>query len=413
MLPGAAACGGKPNTGGGGSSPDSGTTEGPTDVVSAKDISAGGAGSESETSIAVAPSGVIAVAWINVGTKPSIGYTFSTDRGKTWLPPAVASPSDALNYADPTVVPGSDGSFYLAFVGYDAAFAMGRVMLARAAPQATKFDAPVLVSPAGNTGPFDKPVIAITKSQAVLVSYTDYSSASIVVARSINAATFTHTVAVKTDIGSLAMACPDPTGGRVWLTYQGLGHVGITWSDDDAVTFPAANHSTANLKAESLVLSTESPSCVGEGQDLWVAYGLSVDAVDPAKVDPKDYALRVAHSVDGGRTFAAHVDAAAAKYVLEPTLALEPGGALDLAYYAGKADNDPEASWRFVRSVDGGHSFGAAVVLETPLTLDVHLATSTWIGDYGGLAFAGGRLYSTYVDNASGRSHISFWSGVP
>jgi hypothetical protein len=337
------------------------------------------------------------------------------DGGKTWLPPAVASPNDALDYADPTVVVGSDGSFYLSFVGYDAAFSMGNVMFAHAAPGATTFDAPVLVTPPSNMGPFDKPYIAITKSQAVLVSYTDFSSASIVVARSTDAKSFTRTVGVQADAGTLAMPCPDPAGGRVWLTYHGLGHIGLTWSDDDGLTFPAANLSTPSPQGDSVDLSSESPACIGKGNDVWVVYGLSHDTVDPTKFDPKDYSLRLAHSSDGGMTFATPVDAGdttAAMYLMEPSLALEPGGAIDLAYYAGNADKDPMASWRFARSTDGGKSFGPSAVLEKPLTLDVQLATSTWIGDYAGLAYAGGRLYSTYVDNASGTSHISFWSNA-
>jgi hypothetical protein len=393
----------------------SSSTGGPTAIITAKDISATGVGSESETSVAATPNGIVAATWINVGTKPSIGYAFSTDGGKTWLPPAVASPNDTLKYADPTVVVGSDGSFYVSFVGYDDAFSMGNVMLAHASPGATTFDAPVLVSPAGNMGPFDKPYIAITKSQAVLVSYTDFSSASIVVARSTDAKTFTRTVGVQADAGTLAMPCPDPDGGRVWLTYHGLGHIGLTWSDDDGLSFPAANISTPSAPGDSTALSSESPACIGKGNDVWVVYGLSNDTVDPSKFDPKDYSLRLAHSSDKGMTFAMPVDAGdatAAMYLMEPSLVLEPGGAIDLAYYAGNADKDPMASWRSARSTDHGQSFGPSEVLEKPLILDVQLATSTWIGDYAGLAYAGGRLYSTYVDNASGTSHISFWSNA-
>jgi hypothetical protein len=421
LLSSAACTGGAKSAGNGGSASSSSqssssSTGGPTSVITAKDVSASGVGSESETSVAATPNGIVCAAWINVGTKPSIGYTFSTDGGKTWLPPAVASPSDALKYADPTVVVGSDGSFYLSFVGYDDAFSMGNVMLAHAAPGATTFDAPVLVTPPGSSGPFDKPYIAITKNQAVLVSYTDFSSTSIVVARSTDAKSFTRTVGVQADAGTLAMPCPDPDGGRVWLTYHGLGHIGLTWSDDDGLSFPAANLSTPSPLADSVDLSSESPACIGKGNDVWVVYGLSHDTVDPSKFDPKDYSLRLAHSSDGGMTFATPVDAGdanAATYLMEPSLALEPGGAIDLAYYAGGADSDPMASWRFARSMDGGQSFGPSAVLEKPLILDVQLATSTWIGDYAGLAYAGGRLYSTYVDNASGTSHISFWSAVP
>ena len=423
-------CGGNASSGAGGATASSSATGTPTSsshtVVAATvtasssgtggmpagvDISNGSPGvGQSETSVASAPGGIVAAAWINDDV-PSIGYAFSTDDGQTWTAPTVASPTDALAYGDPTLVTGGDGSIYLAYTGFDLGFTMGKVYVQRAAPMATTFDAPVLVTPATDVGPFDKPVIAITKNNALLVSYTDYTQGTMVVARSPNGTAWTHTPAAANEpSATYATACPDPGGGRVWLVYFTPTYVGLTWSDDDGLSFPTANRTVVS-DATEIDIAAEDPVCVGKGQDVWIAYGRSHDMVNTTSFNVKDYTIRLAHSSDGGATIAARIDAGdskAAPYFMEPALVEDDAGALELAYYAGQSDADPTSSWRYARSTDGGQTFATSVTIASPLILGDARNAPTWIGDYSGLTVRGTHLYTTFADNLSGNAKVSF-----
>src|SRR5262245_12023528 len=116
-----AACGDSdPGTGGGGASSSSSSTGGmmPAPAFTTADISIAPDGYiEAESSVAAAPGGIVAAAWIGATQSGAlrIGYTFSTDQGMTWAPPAVASAGEiGFGYGDPTLVTAADGSIYLA-----------------------------------------------------------------------------------------------------------------------------------------------------------------------------------------------------------------------------------------------------------------------------------------------------------
>lgn len=118
-----------------------------------------------------------------------------------------------------------------------------------------------------------------------------------------------------------------------------------------------------------------------------------------------------AHSGDGGATIDyranAH-DAAAAKLFMHPQIARETGGALHLVYYAGQADNDTAGSFRRSSSPDGGHTWQPSAVVRQPVNYLSDRASPQWLGDYVGVAWSGGNLYTTYVDNLPVYSHVAF-----
>ncbi len=377
------------------------------------DISLSQGGFQAESSVAATKGGVVAATWITLTQAAvGIGYSFSTDGGKTWLAPAGIPPINGFFYGDPTVVAGDDGSFYLAFCAVNKGFTAGHVYVAKAAPGATTFGTPVQVSDPADPGPYDKPVIAITKSQAILVSYTHVATGHVVVGRSADgAASFTRTEAVSNvPYGALATPCADPDGGRVWLTFIGNKRIDLRWSDDDGATFPQTNATRVSPTTE-LDVSTDDPVCVGRGSEVWVAYSRSHDIVDSASFNWKDYALRLAHSSDGGATIDSRTDvfdAASGTFFMEPALVLEPNNALDLTYYTGNVGDDPAGTFRLARSTDGGQTFLPTTVIEQPVTFALNRNGKTWLGDYSGFVAFDGRLYTTYADNASGSSHVSF-----
>ena len=110
---------------------------------------------------------------------------------------------------------------------------------------------------------------------------------------------------------------------------------------------------------------------------------------------------------DGGQSIDSRVDVgdlSAGKYYLLSRLAREDSGALDITYYAGSGDGDDQASYRWGRSTDGGKTF-PTTVLRCPVVFEQSRVTSKFLGDYMGLVWQGGRLYSAFVDN-SAASHI-------
>jgi hypothetical protein len=415
----AVGCGGDEGTGGSGgtgtttSSSSTGVPVEPAFSVQSVSASAGHR-QETEATVAISKDGVVAAAWIGQTTKGGldIGYTLSQDRGHTWSAPAVASPGGTDLYGDPTLVATADGGFYLAFLSFDAGFTQGAIWVAHAAPGATAFDPAVRVTPANEPGPYDKPIVALTESQAVLVSYTNTSNGALDLARSTDGATFTRTHVIPTSAVSLPYVCSDVGGQHVWIVYHLGSTIQMRWSDDDGVTFPAANRTVVSLNNE-LDISTDDTICVGKGDEVWIGYSRSKDMTNSSNFLWKDYVLRLAHSADGGHTIDRRADvndASASMFTMEPALALEADGSIDLAYLAGNAENDPMGSLRVGRSTDGGQSFAPSTALYSPVTFGLSRTAPNWVGDYFGFVWDGGRVLSAFADNQSGTSHVSFAS---
>jgi len=125
----------------------------------------------------------------------------------------------------------------------------------------------------------------------------------------------------------------------------------------------------------------------------------------------KLYAVRLAHSADGGQSIASRVDAhdpAAAKFFQHPQLAREPGGGLDLSYYAGDFDKDMAGTFRRSRADGPASPFMPSTVVQTPVDFLTARGDPQWLGDYTGIFAQGGELYLSYAVNDSGISHIAF-----
>jgi hypothetical protein len=376
---------------------------------------------EAETSVAVASSGVVAAAWIAVpmgGQDTWIGTSFSTDGGATWSPPGAAHSPGGRAATDPTLVTDASGAFYLAWLGYKPgpnAPSDMHLYVAKADAGATSFGAPVEASdPKVLSAAYDKPWLVRTEKGTLLVTYSSQTSGfDLLAARSADGGATWKVAIIASDPSSkvfrnLAFVCTGAGGARLHVAFAQLGPAGaeihVMASDDDGVTWTGDTRvSTAGEQ-----VAFDDPTCVAAGNDLWIAYSLTKDG---SVMDAKDSMIRLAHSSDGGMSIADRTDvgdAAAGAFFLHPTLGREASGALDLVYYVASADGDKEGAYRRSRAVTPGGPFGPSIVVAHPVTFQSKRQMVDWLGDYTGLFLQGGDLYTTYVDNSSGASHVAF-----
>jgi hypothetical protein len=93
---------------------------------------------------------------------------------------------------------------------------------------------------------------------------------------------------------------------------------------------------------------------------------------------------------------------------LYPEIVGEAEGAVDITYYAGAGTGDTSGSYRHARA-ENGKDFAASTVVSAPLMFSAARAAPTWLGDYVGLTWQGGSVYTAFGDNASGTAHIAFY----
>jgi hypothetical protein len=373
---------------------------------------------ESETSVAVGPDDVVAVAWIGLqpGGQSTNGYRFSADGGRTWGAVSSLDSPGARVASDPVLAFDAKGATWMSWVGYHVDQQGGpfdmHVYAASAPAGTTAFGAPIDVSEPGGAPQYDKPWITVTSKGTVLVTYAKTSTGGIFVSRSTDGgATWTRSMIVE-DGGFRNLVYPCTTSSRVYVTYHAGGGIGLRWSDDDGATWPDANKTAVAEQGEQPAF--DDPTCVAEGDEIWIAYGLSNDPFSEATA-AKLSSIRLAHSADGGKTIdrrSEAKDAAAAPFAMHPALAREDGGALDLVYYAGAKDGDTAGSYRLARSTDGGETWAPSAVLAAPITFLQARGDKKWLGDYTGVAWKGGALYTSFADNSGEASHVAFARAV-
>jgi photosystem II stability/assembly factor-like uncharacterized protein len=308
--------------------------------------------------------------------------------------------------SDPSIVAAPDGTFYVVWDGANDT----NIWIATAPTGTYTFGAPNLVAGPDAVG-LDKPWLAQTASGALIVTYTLENSFTVVSKRSTDHG---KTWSAATPFGSTsveqAFICPSAAGTTINGIAMGsdrLVHLltstddGQTWSHDISVS-TGADRTAYNA-----------PSCVANGSDVYVVYARS-KVQPPQGTLPASYAIRVAHSGDSGASIDARVDvqdvSSGAAVFLNPFIARETSGALDVAYFAGTAVNDSSAKYVVVRSTDGGSTWGSASTIGAPVTLNLATLTDSWLGDYQAMTTTGGTLFVTFADNSSGHSHVSFFS---
>jgi hypothetical protein len=236
------------------------------------------------------------------------------------------------------------------------------------------------------------------------------SITSIVAARSPDGSSFVRSVvATSPRFIDFEYPCPSATSDRFYVTHGGAAGVQLRWSDDNGATWPAAN--VTAVFTDALVFGD--PKCATAGDEVWVVdgthtlpFGMTAESFPPLD------GIRVAHSPDRGQTIdrvAQAADSAAAMLFQRPVLVAEPSGALDLMYYAGQSDGDANGTYRWSRSSDHGATFAPSVVVHGPVDFLTSRASTQWIGDYTGIAWSQGAIFTTYADNSSPSAHIAFY----
>lgn len=405
--------------GSGGGNPFYGGSGGASGAADRPISYASGSYLDAETHLARASTGVIAAAWIASGGKSRIGASFSTDDGKTWTKPALLAADEGRQSTDPALIASPDGSLWITWEGFvpvpDKGGSEAQIYVARAAPGETSFGPTVLVSDPADAS-LDKPWITVTPQGTLLVTYTSISSG----------ATSRITAAVSQDGGktferfvasgensayrNLAFPCVSRTTGRTWITYHESSAIRLRYTDDGGLTWGGDLKVSEPKEPFAFV----DPTCVGDGNDVWIAYGLAASPKMGSDATQLLTQIRLARSKDGGDTIAERLSVQDGDfpYFINPQLASSAPGVLDLVYYAGTSEGDVNGSYRHARSTDGA-TFAKSTAVRERVLFTGDRGSSRWLGDYTGLIGDGGKVYGVFVDNSTGYADVRFFSKLP
>lgn len=381
---------------------------------------------QAETSVIAGPNGTVAVAWIDVDAQSNsnIGYTFSTDDGATFAPPSLIFTPGNRVASDPVLAVDPAGNIYVTWVGFKVSFngtpSSMRIYVSIAPAGSTAFGDPIQVSPLNDDEAlYDKPWITVTNKGTIVVTYQRDAMPSefgLVATRSTDGGkSWQQSFIVDEPDGSvfrnLAFPCAPKTGDHLWATFLAFDNFGLkaklARSDDDGATWQP--EITVSQPNESVAF--DDPNCIAEGEQVWVSYGLSKDPLDQmAGETQKLSSIQLAYSSDGGQSIQWHMevaDTAASPFFMHPQMALEDGLAADFVYYAGTMDQDDNGSFRRSR-VSLGVGITPSSVVEQPVTYLQARGDPRWLGDYVGVHWRAGQLYTSYVVNAIGVAQIAF-----
>jgi len=369
-------------------------------------------------SLAITPDGTVAVAWTSKRpNKPSvIGVRLSRDSGATWESmQAIAAPEDR-SATDPVLASDSSGNVYMAWLGWhesDGGPVDSHVYVARADAASGTFAAPVEVTDKMRPGTgVSRPWVAVTGSGNVLVTwaFASPSGDGVGIAQSTDGAKWTKGVVIeRIDLHTKSpFICTSPHGERAWVVYlDSEAGVRVRASDDGGLTWSPARVATVSAFDDRALVAQQSPVCVGEGEEVTVAYARSRVAND-AGAQTAASSVVVARSADGGRSFDARKTYDAGPIlVMYPQLAREGDGSLDLAFYASGAT--PEAgALRWVRAAEEKAVLSASKVVRDHFRFASTREESAWPGSSFGWAWRDGSLFAASIDNSGEQPHVVF-----
>jgi hypothetical protein len=377
---------------------------------------------QGETRLAVAPDGTVAAAWISsTGSDAIIQYAFSPDSGQTWEAVSAVETHTGEFASDPDITVDVSGNFYLSWLSLklNSTFTPAHLYVARAPAGVRAFMPGVEATDPTLQTTYDHPKITVTRDGtlvAVVLRLDAGDNGRGVVATSTDGMNWTQSTFLPADptrFSNFFYPCaPRLAGDRLFMTYfneDGAGtEIELIFSDDGGATWSVPL--TVSNPSDDPVAATD-PVCVTEGNDVWISYGVSPIPPDTTQENlALVTGIRVAHSPDRGASIDMRIDAtdtAAGAYSVLPQLALEEdSGALDLVYYAGQMSPDAAGSFRHARATAGSFAPSAAIV--APLTFTTDRASPMWLGDYVGLTYRSGAVFTAFADNASGTSRIGF-----
>ena len=395
---------------------------------------------DAETELAVDPvSQHVMVAWIAVnqdGTS-TIAVSTSSDNGASF-PTAIALPLDKLvdmtnSQSDPVVAVDSKGNFYVAWVGFDRTMANPNPInmaffVARSSDGGATFTL-TQSSPAGEWSPngiLDKPWIAVSPlDDSLWMTWLRVDSVSspynLRLVRSTDGAktwsapmTISESAARPMYQRNLAQVAVG-ADGRALVTWVELQSQELGSTVNRVYVQALLGDGTLDGSNVQVTGATDSPvfddpSLAIDGPNVYVGF---------VSGTPKgDWDVRVAASLDGGKTFAPSV-----KVNDDPTcgthyhqqIAVDHSRNLHAIWFDNRygAGSVMHAAAR-PASMSGPLVFGAnTFVNDAPFRFTTSRSSTAWEGDYLGLVAAGGELYAAWTDpRIAATSRIWFARGL-
>jgi hypothetical protein len=395
----------------GGDLPTGETGEAPLSPIGPIDLGLGG-----ETQMAIAGNRVV-VAWNALTvSRPgvrtdAIGYALSTDRGTTFM---TTSTVREAPLGDPIAAATPDGSLFVGGLALCATGCVGRVAVARSQKDTTSFEPAVMID---NPHFVDHPWLTAASDGRLTVVYNPrdftqnppaFLGSGIQAATSKNGLAWeTHDVVSFDANRNVAIATGSVDGTESFaLFYDSDAPFGETleksangaaWAP--TTTFPE----TVTSYLGSAVRSAS------RGPDVWLLYGLAGSAASQTTSIVFAQGLALGHSSDGGATWQkpAIIVSDGRSYLL-PELAIERNGALDVAYYAGNRDLDPDATFEWMRSTDAGTTWSSPVVLKRGILFQSRRDLQDWLGDYVAVASDDDYAYFAWTSNDTGQAVAQF-----
>lgn len=403
---GAGAGGGTGATGGGGTGGSTGnpfTSEGETSY-------------ETQTSLAADGKGGVVAAWIGffADNTSGIGYAVSRDGGEHWTAPAIVESPGGRLASNPVVVADGKGQFSLAWLGFraDGTGPDEHIYVSRLDPATETFAPPAVASDDGTSTQldFDKPSMKVDASDALLLTWADFSAtamggpAALTFARSTDGEVFSK-VKITDDatFGNLAALCLDTSLGPsapLYLVHLGPnGTVTLRTSVNQGQSWELRPTPAAQVLFQDI-------TCAVSDKDLWIAYAAGTALFSPTEDSPAD-AVYVMHSSNGGVTFdtpAKVSDGAAGEQYLFPQITRSGSGKLGVVYYQGVVDGP--AQLVLSSSADGAAWTTSPIASTGTFTIDRTIAS--WLGAYVGFAIPADLGLVSYADNSANKAHVRF-----
>ena len=341
------------------------------------------------------------------GGATSLGVRASRDAG-AHLVDAGSIVDHGAFVADPSLVSTKDG-FVLAFLSFRAHVGAGgepydmAVMTASSPSTSVHFGALTTVAPKSESVRYDHPQLAVTAGGVLLVvyRYEVWGHAGIAVARSENGLDFQRETVVEGPGfgGTLPSICTASSGEQAFVVYVDPNVGVVARGSLDGVRFPI----TAVVSRPNEPVAIEGPSCVLQGEDVWVSYGTTDRPFDSGASSPLD-AIAVARSSDSGRRFGETItlDLHRAQHALHPRLVRRAVGAVpEVVSYRAREEGDPRGGLFLDRlTAEGG------VTLASSLRFVLRRDDPAWMGDYLGVTTSAAGSFAAYVDNGGARARV-------
>jgi len=378
----------------------------------------------------VARNGDLAILWEASGcdNRTKVGYTLAGSAGSLAKPQYLLSP-DGQQASNVTAGWDSRGSLFATWASWtpgpdperpSASPSDIRIQLVGWPAGAAGFGPPIELSETIADQLYDKPWLLVTQDDVILVTYSDLVRGGIWAASSTDAGQSFRRVLVDSMMANLAASCPDGRPGGAFVTYFANRTIRLAHTSDGGASW--SQPQTVAGVASSGEVAYHDPTCVANGDEVWVAYGRTHD--DFSMPVERLLAVEVAHATLGATApdtvvvalaagGAAATDdtidgGAPAAYLITPQLGRRPDGSLVLAAYHAASEDSGASALVVTFSTDGGRSFAPEHTLASGLTGTVVRHVPNWLGDYFGLGSTPAGVGAAFVDNASGLSHVAF-----